>query len=65
MSHNSDILNVKQMAKYLGIGINTAYRLVHQEDFPSMRIGKRIIIPKEHLDRWIDFNYCNDDDLPF
>lgn len=54
MSNNCDILNVKQMAKYLGIGVNAAYRLVHQEDFPSIRIGKRIVISKTQLDNWVE-----------
>lgn len=54
MPHNSDILNVKQMAKYLGIGINAAYKLVHQDGFPSLRIGKRIVIPKTQLDKWVE-----------
>lgn len=54
MPHNSDILNVKQMAKYLGIGINAAYKLVHQDGFPSLRIGKRIVISKTQLDYWVE-----------
>lgn len=65
MLKQNDILSVKQAAQYLGIGLNSAYRLVHRKDFPSVKIGKRIIIPKVHLDRWIEFNSYNDDDLPF
>jgi len=51
------VLNVKELSKYLGIGINTAYELVRQPDFPAIRVGeKRIIIPVEQLNNWLADN---------
>lgn len=35
------MLSVEQIAKDLHIGINQAYELFEQEDFPSVNIGKR------------------------
>lgn len=48
-------LTVKEMAKYLRIGISNAYRLVKEPGFPSVRIlNDRYIIPKDRLDQWIE-----------
>lgn len=34
-------LRVKELAAYLGIGVNSAYELVRQPGFPAIRIGKK------------------------
>ena len=47
------MLNMKQLSDLLGISDASAYELVWEEDFPSLRIGKRIVIPKAELRRWI------------
>lgn len=46
-------LSVSEMQKALGIGRNTAYELVNREDFPAVRLGKRIVIPVEGLTAWL------------
>ena len=48
MEHNIDqplTLTVEQAAKILGIGRSTAYELVHRGDIPSVRLGRRIVVP--------------------
>lgn len=48
-------LTVKEMAKYLRIGISNAYRLIKEPGFPSVRVlNDRYIIPKDRLDQWIE-----------
>lgn len=47
------MLNMKQLSDLLGISDASAYELVQEEDFPSLRIGNRIVVPKEELRRWI------------
>ena len=47
------MLNKKQLSDLLGISDTSAYELVQEADFPSLRIGKRIVVPKEELRRWI------------
>ena len=47
------LLNVKQLADLLGISESSVYELIQEKDFPSLRIGKRIVIPKEELREWI------------
>jgi excisionase family DNA binding protein len=38
-------LTVEQTAKLLGIGRSTAYELVRTGDIPSLRLGRRIVVP--------------------
>ena len=47
------MLNMKQLSELLGISDASSYELAQEADFPSLRIGKRIVIPKEELRRWI------------
>ena len=47
------LLNVKQLAELLGVYDSSVYELIQKDDFPSLRIGKRIVIPKEELRKWI------------
>ena len=46
-------LNVKQLADLLGVSDSSVYELIQENGFPSLRIGKRIVIPKEELRGWI------------
>lgn len=43
------MLNVVQVAAVLGISRAGAYELVHSEDFPALKIGSRIVVPKDKL----------------
>ena len=58
MNHNFDsyppILNASQLSEMLGISRAGAYQLLHQENFPTLRIGKRMLVPKDKLVVWID-----------
>ena len=46
MQEKKAVISVREMAKYLGIGVNVAYELVRRPDFPALRLGeKRIVIP--------------------
>lgn len=63
MSTNSSIydnlpavLNASQLASALGISRAGAYQLLNLETFPTLRIGKRLLVPKDRLIDWIDQN---------
>lgn len=47
------LLNVQEIAKYLGIGKNAAYELVKQTDFPVIKIGARVKTTEALLNDWI------------
>ena len=48
------LLNADLVAQVFGISISSAYELMHEKDFPSMRIGNRLIVPKEKFKIWVD-----------
>ena len=47
-------ISVNELPKVLGVGRNSAYALVKRSDFPSVRIGRRIVIPVDALKKWLD-----------
>ena len=47
-------LNAEMVAKVLGISISSAYELMHETGFPALRIGNRIVVPKEKFRRWVE-----------
>lgn len=53
------MLSVPQLANFMGISRAGAYELVRQKTFPSMKIGTRIVIPKDKLLLWIDEKISN------
>ena len=49
-------LTVDELSMLLRIGKNKAYQLTRRSDFPTLRIGCRILIPKDKLIEWLDQN---------
>jgi len=47
-------LNAETLAKLLGVSISSSYELMHEKDFPAIRIGSRLVVPKEKIQHWID-----------
>ena len=47
-------LNAATVAKVLGIAPSSSYELMHEKDFPALRIGNRIVVPKEAFIRWVE-----------
>ena len=47
-------LNANQVAEVLGVARNTVYTLMHSEGFPTMHVGRRLLVPKEKLLQWMD-----------
>ena len=47
-------LNAQQVADVLGIARSSAYTLIHSEGFPTIHIGKRLLVPKDKLLQWVD-----------
>jgi len=47
-------ITVKELAHVMGLSEIYCYRLVHSEGFyPAFKIGKRILINVDLLDRWM------------
>ena len=47
-------LNANTVAQVLGVSISSAYELMHEKDFPALRVGNRIIVPKEKFYQWVE-----------
>ena len=47
-------LNAEMVAKVLGIPISSAYELMHEASFPTLRVGSRIVVPKEKFRQWVE-----------
>lgn len=49
-------LNAKAVANLLGISAASCYELMHEKGFPTLRIGSRIVVPRDKLIVWIEKN---------
>ena len=47
-------LNARTVAQVLGISMAGAYELLHQEGFPVLKVGSRLVVPKEKFLSWIE-----------
>ena len=48
------MLTANELAGALGISRAGAYALLHTKGFPTLQIGKRLMVPKDKLAAWID-----------
>ncbi|WP_050699164.1 helix-turn-helix domain-containing protein [Anaeromassilibacillus senegalensis] len=49
-------LNAETVAKALGVSPSSGYELMHEKGFPALRIGSRIVVPKEKFIAWVEQN---------
>ena len=47
-------LNAEMVAAVLGVSSSSAYELMHQPGFPTLRVGSRMVVPKEKFIRWAE-----------
>ena len=46
-------LNVATVAKVLGVSPSSGYELMHEPDFPVLKVGSRMVVPKEKFVEWV------------
>ena len=46
-------LNAETVAKVLGVSPSSGYELMHEDGVPTLKIGNRIVVPKEQFIRWV------------
>jgi predicted DNA-binding transcriptional regulator AlpA len=51
---NSNFTDVRSFGKALGINQTAAYELVKRPGFPSIRIGKRLVILQDRVNEWLE-----------
>ena len=47
------LINAEELAKLLGVSRTHAYTLMHAKNFPTIYIGKRMMVQKDHLLDWL------------
>ena len=46
-------LNAAMVAKVLGVSPSSSYELMHEPDFPVLKVGNRMVVPKEKFVEWV------------
>jgi excisionase family DNA binding protein len=46
-------MSVSEVAKTIGISLPKAYELTARQGFPSIHIGRRIVVPVAALEEWL------------
>ena len=46
-------LNSEMVTQVLGVSPSSAYELMHEPGFPVLRIGSRMVVPKEQFIQWV------------
>ena len=47
-------LNAATVTKVLGIAPSSSYELMHEADFPVLKTGNRLVVPKEKFIHWVE-----------
>ena len=47
-------LNASTVAKVLGVSPSSGYELMHETDFPVLKVGSRMVVPKEKFIQWVE-----------
>ncbi len=49
-------LNAAMIAKVLGVSPSSGYELMHEVDFPVLKVGNRMVVPKEKFIQWVELH---------
>lgn len=59
MSSEVLLIGVAETAKVLGISRPTVYQLARRADFPSMKIGTKVLVNRIALEQWVKDQVAN------
>ncbi len=49
-------LNAELVSKVLGVSPSSGYELMHEPGFPILKVGSRMVVPKEKFIQWVERN---------
>ena len=49
-------LNAELVANLLGVSPSSSYELMHEPGFPVLKVGSRMVVPKEKFIQWLEQN---------
>ena len=47
-------LNAETVAELLGVSSTSGYALMREKNFPVLKIGNRLVVPKENFKEWVE-----------
>ncbi len=53
-SGRKKVMNLREVAGYLGVHTSTIYKHAQKGTIPAFKIGSDWRFPKKHIDQWID-----------
>ena len=60
-SGRKKVMNLREVAGYLGVHTSTIYKYAQKGSIPAFKIGSDWRFPKKHIDQWIDEKMNNND----
>jgi len=58
-----EIMDVKELSKYLGIGKSKIYKLIREKKIPASKIGRQYRFSKSVIDSWLKENLITRENL--
>lgn len=47
-------LNADMVSELLGVSISKCYDLMNEKDFPALRMGSRVVVPRDKFRQWVE-----------
>ncbi len=47
-------LNAEFVSKVLGVSPSSGYELMHENGFPVLKVGSRMVVPKTKFIQWVE-----------
>jgi excisionase family DNA binding protein len=60
-----EIMDVKELSEYLGIGKSKIYQLIREKKIPASRIGRQYRFSKSVIDSWLKENLITREELQY
>lgn len=54
LNHSPLTYNAEELAEVLGISRAKAYQLMRTDGFPTIHIGRRLLVSVKGLERWVE-----------
>ncbi len=51
LNEGRQTFTVEEAAEILGIGRNSAYEAIRRGEIPALRLGRRLVVPRQALER--------------
>lgn len=58
------VMSAKDIHEQTGLSLPKVYELLNQEDFPSIRVGRRILVPTASFEAWLLQSAANKAEIP-